>query len=69
MADNQELSSFGNFSIENTMEMGMGSSELLNDLMAPETAASSPEDITEIKNEPAAPPKKTSNKPVVEEAA
>ena len=68
MADNQELSPFGNFSIENTMEMGMGNSELLNDLMAPETAASSPEDITEIKNEPAAPPKKTSNKPVAEEA-
>lgn len=61
MADNQELSSFGNFSIENTMEMGMGNSELLNDLMAPETAASSPEDITEIKEEPVA-PKKTSNK-------
>jgi len=61
MADNQELSSFGNFSIENTMEMGMGNSELLNDLMAPETAASSPEDITEIKEEPVT-PKKSSNK-------
>lgn len=53
MADNQELQSFGNFSIENTMDMGLGSTELLNDLMAPETAASSPEDVTEIKNEPA----------------
>jgi len=61
MADNQELSPFGNFSIENTMEMGMGNSELLNDLMAPETAASSPDDVTEIKNEPVA-PKKSSNK-------
>jgi len=61
MADNQELSSFGNFSIENTMEMGMGNSELLNDLMAPETAASSPDDVTEIKEEPVA-PKKSSNK-------
>ena len=63
MADNQELSPFGNFSIENTMEMGMGNSELLNDLMAPETAASSPDDVTEIKNEPVA-PKKSSNKTV-----
>lgn len=53
MADNQELSQFGNFSIENTMEMGMGSQELLSDLMAPETAASSPEDVTVIKDEPA----------------
>ena len=61
MADIQELSSFGNFSIENTMEMGMGNSELLNDLMAPETAASSPDDVTEIKEEPVA-PKKSSNK-------
>jgi hypothetical protein len=61
MADNQELSPFGNFSIENTMEMGMGNSELLNDLMAPETAASSPDDVTEIKEEPVA-PKKSSNK-------
>jgi hypothetical protein len=62
MADNQELQSFGNFSIENTMDMGLGSTELLNDLMAPETAVSSPEDVTEIKNEPApapAPSKKT----------
>ncbi len=56
MADNQELQSFGNFSIENTMDMGLGSTELLNDLMAPETAASSPEDVTEIKNEPAPAP-------------
>jgi len=68
MADNQELSSFGNFSIENTMEMGMGNSELLNDLMAPETAASSPEDITEIKEEPIA-PKKTSSKAAAAETS
>jgi hypothetical protein len=57
MADNQELSQFGNFSIENTMDMGMGSSELLNDLMSPETASSSPDDVTVIKDEPAAPKK------------
>jgi hypothetical protein len=62
MADNQELSQFGNFSIENTMEMGMGSQELLSDLMAPETAASSPEDVTVIKDEPA-PAKKSTTSP------
>jgi hypothetical protein len=67
MADNQENAPFGNFSIENTMEMGMGSSELLNDLMSPETSTSSPEDVTEIKNEPA--PKKTQEKKVEEPAA
>jgi len=57
MADNQELSQFGNFSIEDTMNMGMGSSELLNDLMSPETASSSPDDVTVIKDEPPAPKK------------
>ena len=67
MADNQENAPFGNFSIENTMEMGMGSSELLNDLMSPETSTSSPEDVTEIKNEPA--PKKTQEKKVDEPAS
>jgi hypothetical protein len=67
MADNQENAPFGNFSIENTMEMGMGSSELLNDLMSPETSTSSPEDVTEIKNEPA--PKKTQEKKTEEPAS
>ena len=62
MADNQELSQFGNFSIENTMEMGMGSQELLSDLMSPETAASSPEDVTVIKDEPV-PAKKSTTSP------
>lgn len=54
MAENLDSPSFGNFSIENTMEMGMGSSELLNDLMAPETSTSSPDDIKDIKDEPPA---------------
>jgi hypothetical protein len=39
------------------MNMGMGSSELLNDLMSPETASSSPDDVTVIKDEPPAPKK------------
>jgi hypothetical protein len=48
----------GNFSIENTMEMGMGNQELLNDLFEPETASSNPEDVTAIIKEatPAAAP-------------
>lgn len=56
MADNQEFPSIGNFSIENTMEMGMGNAELLQDLMSPETAAAAPDDVTEITNEPAPAP-------------
>lgn len=50
MAENLD-NSFGNFSIENTMEMGMGSSELLNDLLSPETSTSNPDDIQEIVKE------------------
>jgi hypothetical protein len=52
MADNLDSPSFGNFSIENTMEMGMGNAELLSDLMSPETSTSNPDDIKEIKDEP-----------------
>ena len=58
MADN--LETIGNFSIQDTMEMGAGNQELLNDLFSPETASSNPEDVTPIINEadaPAAPVK------------
>lgn len=48
MAENLESPSFGNFSIENTMEMGPGGAELLNDLLSPETSTSSPDQIQEI---------------------
>jgi len=62
MAENLDTNqSFGNFSIENTMEMGMGNADLLNDLMSPETATSSPDDIKDIKDEPA--PEKKASKP------
>ena len=54
---------FGNFSIENTIEMGMGNADLLNDLMAPETATSTPDDIQEISNDKPATPDKKSAKP------
>jgi hypothetical protein len=56
MADN--LDNLSNFSIQDTMEMGMGNQELLNDLFSPETASSNPEDVTAIikdANAPAAP--------------
>ena len=53
MAENLDNPQFGNFSIENTLEMGMGNADLLNDLMSPETATSSPDDIKDIKDEPA----------------
>ena len=36
------------FSIQDTMEMGMGNQELLNDLYSPETSTSNPEDVTAI---------------------
>jgi hypothetical protein len=58
MAENLETPSFGNFSIENTMEMGLGNAELLNDLMSPDTASANPDDIKGIDEpEPAAAPK------------
>ena len=54
MAENQDAPKFGNFSIEDTIEMGMGNQELLQDLLAPETQTSSPDDIKEIKEAPPA---------------
>jgi hypothetical protein len=63
MAENLDTNqSFGNFSIENTMEMGMGNADLLNDLMSPETATSSPDDIKDIKAEDTPTPEKKSSK-------
>ena len=55
MAENLETPSFGNFSIENTMEMGPGSAELLSDLLSHETSTSSPDQLQEIVKE-ATPP-------------
>lgn len=59
MADN--LETMGNFSIQDTMEMGMGNKELLEGLFSPETASGNPEDVEPIikdadaPSEPAAP--------------
>ena len=66
MAENLDMSqSFGNFSIENTMEMGAGNAELLNDLLAPETSTSSPDEIKDIKDDPS--PAQSSKKESSEE--
>lgn len=46
MADITET--LGNFSIQDTMDMGMGNAELINDLFAPETASSNPDDVKPI---------------------
>jgi len=64
MAENLDTPQLGNFSIQDTMDMGMGSQELLDGLFAPETATGNPDDIKDIKDEPApAPaPKKTTSK-------
>lgn len=63
MAENLDMPQLGNFSIQDTMDMGMGSQELLNDLLSPESATSNPDDIQDIKSEPApAPTKKTTSK-------
>jgi hypothetical protein len=49
MAENNLDAPFGgNFSIQDTMEMGMGNAELLNDLMSPDTASASPDDVKDI---------------------
>lgn len=55
MNQNLESPSFGNFSIENTMEMGPGGAELLNDLFSPETSTANPDTIENIVK-PATPP-------------
>lgn len=60
MANDTDNLSMGNFSIQDTMEMGAGNAELLNDLFAPETASSTPDDVTPIIKDadpPAAPQK------------
>ena len=50
MAENLDMPQIGNFSIQDTMDMGMGNQELLNDLMSPESAIYNPDDIQDIKN-------------------
>ena len=52
MAENLDNPSFGgNFGIQDTMEMGMGNAELLNDLLGPDSATSNPDDLQDIVKE------------------
>jgi len=60
MADNLDTPSFGNFGIEDTMEMGVGNTQLLDDLFSPETSTEDPdklEKIVKTAEEPKAPKK------------
>jgi hypothetical protein len=53
MAEILDTPTFGNFGIENTMTMsGAGNQELINDLIAPETASSNPGDVKPIDDTP-----------------
>jgi len=71
MAENLDMPQMGNFSIQDTMDMGMGNQELLNDLMSPDSATSNPDDIQDIKDDPAPTPvkKTTSKQPAASEPA
>jgi len=53
MSDN--LDKLGNFGIQDTVEAGAGDVQLLNDLLAPETASGNPDDVEAIVNEVDAP--------------
>jgi len=60
MTDNTDNQATDNFSIQDTMEMGVGNKQLLEDLMAPETSTADADDVTPIIKEteaPKAPPK------------
>ena len=60
MAENIDSPSL--FSIQDTMEMGMGNQQLLSDLFAPEIATSNPDDIQKI-DKPSPPPEKKTEAP------
>ena len=62
MSDN--LDKLGNFCIQDTMEMGAGYTQLLNDLFAPETASGNPEDVTPIVKEVGAPQEEVNDGPI-----
>jgi hypothetical protein len=48
MAGETDSPSFGNFGIEDTMEMGMGNRQLINDLISPETSTANLDDVKPI---------------------
>ena len=60
MADNLDTPSFGNFGIEDTMDLGVGNAQLLDDLFSPETSTEDPDKLEKIiktADEPKAPKK------------
>lgn len=69
MATNDSMDNFS-FGIQDTMEMGMGNAQLLNDLLSPETASSDPGEIEPIikdatPQEPPTEPAKPKGKEIV----
>ena len=64
MAENTNVSQeIGNFSIENTMEMGgIGDTQLLSDLFGVESSTASPDDVKEITKDEVPPAKVASSK-------
>lgn len=70
--NNLDSPSLGNFSIQDTMEMGMGNQELLSDLFATEGATGNPDDIKDINTPDPVPdptPAKKTAKPAAKPAA
>lgn len=63
MAKDLETPEFGNFSIQDTMEMGMGNTKLLDDLLGPDTASANPDDIKDINKDDDVPPPAPNSKP------
>lgn len=51
MTSNNDNPSLENFSIQDTMDMGMGNQQLVNDFFEPETATGNPSEITPIVKE------------------
>ena len=69
MADNKNDSP--SFSIEDTMDLGVGNTELIKELMEPESVSGNADDLKPVEEEKKEPPvkveKKTGKKPVVDE--
>jgi len=61
MSDN--LDKLGDFGIQDTVEAGAGDAQLLNDLLAPETASGNPDDVEPIVNEIDSPKQEVNNDP------
>jgi hypothetical protein len=69
MADPTNLPSFGDFSIQDTMEMGQGNADLLANLISPETTTADPDEVKNIISEiedPAPSPTKPTGKAIVQ---